>query len=456
MEEFIRSVTEQIRCVRARAGVAKELSDHIEDQSAAYEEEGESHEEAVKRAVREMGDPVEVGVELDRIHRPQTDFKMIGMAFAFSVAGLFVISAVNGLAQYPGYLIRQCFVLLLSFGVMTGMYFLDYSFVGRYAYGIYAFVTIGAYIGAIYAVQDGTIPITFMLAYLYVPVYAGILYRLRGGGYGAVVRGIVIQIFSAILTLTLSSTLYTAINVYAICTVLLILAVCKGWFSVDRKKAVVLILGALVGLPAGLMIGRGLLFGAAYGFWRERLLAWLNPDKDPAGAGYLYQWIRQQLGTAKFIGASDSTLFMGDGLIRGSKSWLIGSPDPFPTTPFVLLQLICSYGLLAGLAIVAAFVAVSIRAFRIVKNQKNQLGFMISAACFMVFLVNCLEGVLMNTGFCPVSSIQLPFVSGGACTAMTYAVLIGLLLSVHRNEKIVTDAAIRRPVWRLSIKWEKR
>lgn len=456
MEEFIRSVTEQIRCVRARVGVAKELSDHIEDQAAAYEEEGETHEEAVKKAVQEMGDPVEVGVELDRIHRPQTDFKMIGMAFVFSVAGLFVISAVNGLTQYPEYLIRQCFVLLLSFGVMTGMYFLDYSFIGRHAYGIYVFVTIAAYIGSIYAVQDGAIPITFMLAYLYVPVYTGILYRLRGRGYSALVWAVVIQILNAILTLTLSSTLYTALNVYAICTVLLILAVCKGWFAVDRKTAVVMILAVLVGLPTVLLIGRSILFGAGYGFWRERLRAWLDPDKDPAGAGYIYQWIRQQLGTAKFIGASGSTLSMGDGRIRGSKSWLIGSMDPYPTTPFVLLQLICSYGLLAGFAMVVAFAAVAVRAFSIVKNQKNQLGFMISAACFMVFLVNCLEGVLINTGYSPVISLQLPFVSCGACTAMTYAVMIGLLLSVHRNERIVTDATIRRPAWRLSIKWEKR
>ena len=150
MEEFIKSVTDQIRCVRARAGVAKELSNHIEDQTVAYEEEGDSHEEAVKRAVREMGDPVEVGVELDRIHRPQADFKMIGMAFVFSVAGFFVLCATSGLAAFPEYLIRQFFVLLLSFGVMAGMYFLDYSFIGRYVYGIYVFVTLAIYIGSIY------------------------------------------------------------------------------------------------------------------------------------------------------------------------------------------------------------------------------------------------------------------------------------------------------------------
>lgn len=448
MEEFIRSVTEQIRCVRARDGIAKELSDHIEDQTAAYEEAGESHEEAVKRAVQEMGDPVEVGVELDRIHRPQTDFKMIGMAFAFSVAGLFVIYAVNGLAQYPEYFIRQCFVLLLSFGVMTGMYFLDYSFVGRYAYGIYVFVTIALYIGQMYSAREGAMPIAFMLAYLYVPVYVGILYRLRGRGYGAVAWGGVVQGVTLIGVYLFGVSGHVAISISMMCSALMIAAIWKGWFAVDRKVAAAIVIGVLLGLPTVLLIGRSVLFGATYGFQTERLLAWLNPDEHAAGAGYIYQWIRQELGAAKFIGASDSTLFGDDALI--------GSPKPYPTTPFVLLQLICTYGILAGLAMVVAFVAVTIRAFCIVRNQRNQLGFMISAACFMVFLVNCLEGVLMNTGYCPVSSMQLPFVSYGACTAITYAVLIGLLLSVHRNERIISDETMRRPVWRLNIRLEKR
>ncbi|MBD5509019.1 MAG: FtsW/RodA/SpoVE family cell cycle protein [Lachnospiraceae bacterium] len=456
MEEFIKSVTDQIRCVRARAGVAKELFDHIEDQAAAYEEEGELHEEAVRRAVREMGDPVEVGVELDRIHRPQTDFKMIGMAFAFSAAGFFVLCGVNGLTHYPEYLIKQCLVVFLSFGVMAGMYFLDYSFVGRYAYGIYVLVTIVTFIGSMYAARGGMVPRTFMLSYLYVPVYAGILYRLRGGAYGALVWGIVIQMVNAVFVLTFSSTLYTTLNVYMICAVLLILAIRKRWFAVDRKKAAFIVIGALFGLPTVLLIGRGVLFGAAYGFQTMRLQAWLHPEKYAEGAGYLYQFIRQELSSAKFIGPSDSIFVKKEGVTQGAKAWLIGAPIPYPTEPFVLLQLICNYGILAGLAMVAAFSAVVIRAFCIVKNQKNQLGFMISAACFMVFLINCLEGVLINTGYCLVNSMQLPFVSDGVCTAITYAILIGLLLTVHRNERIITDETIRRPAWRLSIKWEKR
>ncbi len=101
----------------------------------------------------------------------------------------------------------------------------------------------------------------------------------------------------------------------------------------------------------------------------------------------------------------------------------------------------------------------AVRAFQIVKRQQNQLGFMISAACFIVLLVNCTEGILMNSGYCPVSSMQLPFLSQGACTAIVYAAMIGLLLSIYRNERIVTDKMIelhRRRRLKISVKLEKR
>lgn len=445
MEEFIRNVTGQIRCVRARDGVARELSDHIEDQAAAYEAEGESHEKAVVKAVREMGDPVTVGVELDRIHRPQVDFRMIAMAFLFSVAGFFIIFQVDNLAEQPEYIMRQAVVLLLSFGVMVGMYFLDYSFIGRYAYGIFVFVTVAILIGLIFSARSGRVPATYMLAYLYVPLYAAILYRLRGKGYSAIPRGIGLQIIIMLLTNCLAVSKYVVINIFMICTVLLIIAVWKGWFSVNKKIATAIIAALLLLAVILAAIGIAILWDGE-GFREQRLVAFMHPDQYAEGAGYIYLWIRREWSAAKLIGASDSTLFKDSNLI-----W------PYFTEPFILLKTICTYGILAGLAIALAFAAVAARAFRIVRQQKNQLGFMIGAACFMVFLVNCLEGVLINTGYFPVSSMQLPFVSYGACTGMTYAALIGLLLSIYRNERIITDEAVaRRPAWRLSIKLEKR
>ena len=66
MEEFIRILTEQMRCAKARDGVARELSAHISDQAEAFEQAGMEHDKAVAKAVREMGDPVEIGAAYDR------------------------------------------------------------------------------------------------------------------------------------------------------------------------------------------------------------------------------------------------------------------------------------------------------------------------------------------------------------------------------------------------------
>ncbi len=452
MEEFIRQITEQIRCVRVREYVAKELRDHITDQAAAYEEKGASHDEAVRKAVQEMGDPVEVGMELDRIHRPQTDYVMVGMAFLFSLGGMFVLYLTGGLSEASTEFARQCICLLLSFGVMAGIYFLDYTIIGRYPFAIAALTAVFFVIAVgapIMAWHDGRVPETHILAYLYVPVFAGILYRLRGKGYGAVTAAMAVEVAMAVLIRGLA-TMHTAAAVYGMCLVLLLLAIRKGWFAVRKGVASALAVGVLVVLPLGLAAaGLFLSWNSEDSFRVARLRAYLNPEQYAAGAGYIYQYIRQQLGAARFIGASDLNASMEAGSMAGFAI--------YRSEPFILLHLVCRYGILAGSLVVLAFAAVIAHAFRIVRRQKNQLGFMVSVACFMVLLVNCAEGILINTGYYPVTSMQFPFISYGVGAPVTYAVMIGLLLSIYRNEKTIAESvAAHRPSWRLSIKLEKR
>ena len=61
-EEYLRCVTDQIRCKKACPGIEKELEDHITDQAEMYLKKGMTEEQALKKAIAEMGDPVQVGV----------------------------------------------------------------------------------------------------------------------------------------------------------------------------------------------------------------------------------------------------------------------------------------------------------------------------------------------------------------------------------------------------------
>ena len=78
-EEYLKKLTDQIRCAKARAAIAEEMRGHIDEQKHAYMSVGMEAEEAEEAAVKEMGDPVEAGSLLDGIHRPRMAWGMIGL-----------------------------------------------------------------------------------------------------------------------------------------------------------------------------------------------------------------------------------------------------------------------------------------------------------------------------------------------------------------------------------------
>ena len=86
-EEYIKTLTDQIRCKMARPEVAREIEDHIEDQTRAFMSEGMNRQEAESAALKDMGNPVDAGVELDKVHRPAMPWGMIALIIVLSVAG---------------------------------------------------------------------------------------------------------------------------------------------------------------------------------------------------------------------------------------------------------------------------------------------------------------------------------------------------------------------------------
>ena len=79
MDEYLKTLLEQIRCKKARPYIRQELQNHMEDQIEANIHAGMDYESAEKEAVKDMGDPVEAGISLDRIHKPQIAWKLLFM-----------------------------------------------------------------------------------------------------------------------------------------------------------------------------------------------------------------------------------------------------------------------------------------------------------------------------------------------------------------------------------------
>ncbi len=113
--EYLLAVTEQIRYKGAKEIVKKELSQHIEDQKNHYIKYGLNVKEAEQKAIEQMGDPIAVGSEMDRIHRPQTDLRTFYFICLLSIGGSFLFQYGSDLGLGVGFNIIA-YIRLLLFG----------------------------------------------------------------------------------------------------------------------------------------------------------------------------------------------------------------------------------------------------------------------------------------------------------------------------------------------------
>jgi len=95
--EYLEVVCRQIRWKKAQASVLEEIENHIIDQKNAFISDGLNEEEATDKAIAEMGDPIVVGEQLDRVHRPG----LIGMSI-----GILLVLVILGTADMGNGLLR--------------------------------------------------------------------------------------------------------------------------------------------------------------------------------------------------------------------------------------------------------------------------------------------------------------------------------------------------------------
>lgn len=148
IQEYLQIVEDQIRWKRARPVVAQELERHLEDQRDAFLEEGNAPEEAERLAVEEMGDPVTVGTELDRIHRPRPSWDIfIPVLLSLAVWLGFRVFQHSDFSSFTGYYLPLWGrILLLAVGSMALLYFLDYTILDRAPMLVVGLVTAAGFV----------------------------------------------------------------------------------------------------------------------------------------------------------------------------------------------------------------------------------------------------------------------------------------------------------------------
>ena len=142
INEFLNSVCEQIKYKPIRSTIAEELKNHIEDKKEELIEMGQNAKKAEKKAVEQMGDAKIIGKELNKVHRPRLDWKLLIILVVLLIFG-FVISYIitenehtemmqymkEGVSEYitTNYMIKYACFVILGFAIGVIIYFCDYK-----------------------------------------------------------------------------------------------------------------------------------------------------------------------------------------------------------------------------------------------------------------------------------------------------------------------------------------
>ena len=418
MEEYLRILLEQIRCRQAHGAIRDEMEAHIRQQIEDNIASGMSMEQAEKAAVLDMGSPVETGIALDRIHRPQIAWKMILFITAITIAAS-VMHILLGTQEYV-------WGATVGLVLMILMYRLDYTRIAEFAKPIAVFLLFAVFAGyhmgetmhgVTQSIQVGEIEISlFPLMLFYVPLYAAIIYSYYGSGYQGLAKAVIWMILPIIAALRMPSWTLAAI-LLAAQVVILTIAVGKGWYHIAKEKTLVGLWGTVLGLPILVFVQKYVMGGAAnYQVMRIRMI--LTGQKE---------WDY----TAKTaVDGIRSSVWIGD---SGQN---ISANLPGGDSQFVLTYLISNYGFVAGILICAALAFLIIRFFMIAVHQRNQLGMAMGVGCTMVIMLNGVINIAQNMGMIPSVQSFLPFFSAGNTSLVVSYMLAGIVLSIYRYKNI--------------------
>ena len=119
----------------------------------------------------------------------------------------------------------------------------------------------------------------------------------------------------------------------------------------------------------------------------------------------------------------------GQGWLQGPLT--NGGYVPLQWSDFVFSAITEQFGMVGGGLVLALFVVMMVRIWRTAQLAKDRLGTYLCAGVLTMLLWQVFQNVGMTMGIMPVTGLPLPLVSYGGSGAVAWAIMLGLVQSVH-------------------------
>lgn len=399
-ERFLKEVTNHIKSKEAKDLVATELDFHLKQTKNMWLEKGLSEEVAEDKVVEQMGSPIKLGRELNKLHKPKVDwFLLILLVAAMGLGFLPVITF-----GHADLLINKVIFLILGIATAVGIMLLDYRRLEKlgwlfYTIGILILLAIDCFpnvsVSGEALIKIGPLTIDCLMT---MPFFFLAWASFFNNSRLKFMHLLVLYVFPLYLFSTM-------VPIFIYITMVFVML---WWSKLGKKTAWLITI-----LPILPLIIRDLFSWSAVKEYRmARILGFLNPEHDQ-----WYLHLKEAMSSAGWFGTY--------GNIKSIRA---------AHTDFVFASLTYYYGYVLALVLVLILSLFAVRIMTISYKINDGFGKLLLVGGVTLFVVHFICNVGMILGLLPRVSISLPFISYGLVPTLFHAFIMGIVLSVYRRK----------------------
>ncbi len=160
-------------------------------------------------------------------------------------------------------------------------------------------------------------------------------------------------------------------------------------------------------------------------YQQNRILTFLDPERDPLGAGYHILQSKIALGSGGLF---------GKGFMEGSQSRLNFVPEK--QTDFIFTMMAEEFGMVGGLILLGLYTIIMVYGFGIALRSRNHFGRMLAMGLTAILFLYVFINIAMVMGLIPVVGVPLPMISYGGTAMLTLMIGIGFLINVYVHRDV--------------------
>lgn len=356
------------------------------------------------------------------------DWVLLGLTIIFGFLGLVILySAV--MAGDPGTQKILCIKQLIWYSVglvlMVASFLFNYKMLERWAHAIYvicimlliAVLFFGSYAGGArrwlilgpVSIQPSEI------VKIAVIIILARYYSKHANIGGLTLRELVMPLIFTLIPFAL------IVNQPDLGTAILIILIAGSmtvFVKIEKRSYIYITAFCFISVPLILFLLKG--------YQKQRILTFLNPDRDPLGAGY--HIIQSKI-------AVGSGMISGKGFLQGTQNILAFLPEQH--TDFIFSVLAEEWGFVGSLVMLLFFLMLVVRGLSIAYGCRDTFGTILASGITILIFWQIVINIGMVMGLMPVVGVPLPFISYGGSSIITMMICIGILMNISMRRFMI-------------------